>query len=61
MLPQPLKPIFVLGKSFLSTFVSKFVWDEREQIEIVQITNMSDVYDCSFSGCRSIGFYEVIG
>jgi len=34
MLPLPVKPLFVLGKSFLSTFVSKFVRDKMGRTEV---------------------------
>ena len=37
MLPLPGKPIFVLGKSFLSTFVSKFVRDKMGQRSVIMI------------------------
>ena len=37
MLPLPVKPIFVLGKSFLSTFVSKFVRDKMGRMEVIML------------------------
>ena len=37
MLPLTVKSIFVLGKLFLSIFVSKFVRDEMGRMEVIMI------------------------